>query len=63
MSDDYTFGNTVAEKNQIIIAKRQAAYMEQLGDWQDQLHMIYDDEANWRAKIAEIKTQYPKETE
>jgi hypothetical protein len=25
--------------------------------------MIYDDEANWRAKVAEIKTQYPKETE
>ena len=34
--------------------------MEELGSWQDQLHMIYDDEANWRARIAEIKTQYPK---
>jgi len=63
MSDDYTFGSTVEEKNQIIIAKRQAAYMEQLGSWQDQLHMIYDDEANWSAKVAAIKTQYPKETE
>ena len=60
MSDNYTFGNDSAEQNQIVITKRQAAYMEQLGSWQDQLHMIYDDEANWRTKIAEIKTQYPK---
>ena len=60
MSDDYTFGGDSAEQNQIIVTKRQAAYMEELGSWQDQLHMIYDDEANWRARIAEIKTQYPK---
>ena len=60
MSDNYTFGNDSAEQNQIVITKRQAAYMELLGSWQDQLHMIYDDEANWRTKIAEIKTQYPK---
>ena len=60
MSDNYTFGNDSAEQNQIVITKRQAAYMEQLGSWQDQLHMIYDDEANWRTKISEIKTQYPK---
>lgn len=60
MSDDYTFGSDSAEQNQIIITKRQAAYIEELGSWQDQLHMIYDDEANWRARIAEIKTQYPK---
>lgn len=60
MSDDYSFGNDSAEQNQIIITKRQTAYMEVLGSWQDQLHMIYDDEANWRAKVAEIKTQYPK---
>ena len=60
MSDDYTFGSDSAEQNQIIVTKRQAAYMEELGSWQDQLHMIYDDEANWRARIAEIKTQYPK---
>jgi len=60
MSDNYTFGNDSAEQNQIIVTKRQAAYMEELRSWQDQLHMIYDDEANWRARIAEIKTQYPK---
>lgn len=60
MSDDYSFGNDSAEQNQIIITKRQTAYMEVLGSWQDQLHMIYDDEANWRTKVAEIKTQYPK---
>ena len=57
---DYTFGNDSAEKNQIIITKRQAAYMEELGSWEDQLHMIYDDEANWRAKVAEVKAKYPK---
>tara|TARA_B100001094_G_C17853099_1_gene633630 strand:+ start:550 stop:735 length:186 start_codon:yes stop_codon:yes gene_type:complete len=60
MSDDYTFGNDSAEQNQIIITKRQAAYKEELGSWEQQLHMIYDDEANWRAKIAEVKAKYPK---
>ena len=60
MADDYTFGNDSAEQNQIIITKRQAAYMEELGSWEDQLHMIYDDEANWRAKVAEVKAKYPK---
>jgi hypothetical protein len=60
MSDDYIFGVDSAEQNQIIITKRQAAYMEDLGSWQDQLHMIYDDEANWRAKVAEVKAKFPK---
>ena len=60
MADDYTFGNDSAEQNKIIITKRQAAYMEELGSWEDQLHMIYDDEANWRAKVAEVKAKYPK---
>ena len=60
MSDDYIFGADSAEQNQVIITKRQAAYVEELGSWQDQLHMIYDDEANWRARIAEIKSGYPK---
>ena len=57
---DYTFGNDSAEQNQIIITKSQAAYIEELGSWEDQLHMIYDDEANWRAKVAEVKAKYPK---
>ena len=57
---DYTFVNDSAEQNQIIITKRQAAYIEELGSWEDQLHMIYDDEANWRAKVAEVKAKYPK---
>ena len=60
MSDDYIFGVDSAEQNQIIITKRQAAYIEDLGSWQDQLHMIYDDEANWRAKVAEVKAKFPK---
>ena len=60
MSDDYIFGADSAEQNQVISTKRQAAYVEELGSWQDQLHMIYDDEANWRARIAEIKSRYPK---
>ena len=57
---DYTFGNDSAEQNQIIITKIQAAYIEELGSWEDQLHVIYDDEANWRAKVAEVKAKYPK---
>ena len=60
MSDDYIFGGDSAEQNQVIITKRQAAYVEELGSWQDQLHMIYDDEANWRARVAEIRSRYPK---
>ena len=57
---DYTFGNDSAEQNQIIVTKRQAAYKKELGSWESQLHMIYDDEANWRAKVAEVKAKYPK---
>lgn len=60
MTDSYTFGSDSAEQNQVIIAKRQASYIEDLGGWEDQLHMIYDDEANWRAKVAEVKAKHPK---
>ena len=59
----YVFGNTAIERNHTVISNRQKAYEEQLGGWQQQLEMIYEDEAGWRAKIAQIKTDNPKEAE
>lgn len=59
----YVFGNTAIERNQTVISNRQKAYEDQLGGWQQQLEMIYEDEAGWRAKIAQIKTDNPKEAE
>jgi len=59
----YAFGNTAIERNQTVISNRRKAYEDQLGGWQQQLEMIYEDEAGWRAKIAQIKLDNPKEAE
>ena len=48
------------EKNQQIIATRKKLY----GSWESQLEEIYDDGIdNWKARIQQIKTDNPKETE
>ena len=48
------------ENNQQIIATRKSLY----GSWESQLEEIYDDGIdNWKARILQIKTDNPKETE
>ena len=51
---------TTYENNQKIIATRKALY----GAWDKQLEEIYDNGIDsWKARIAQIKTDNPKETE
>lgn len=38
---------------------RAKSYQE-LGNWQEQLDMIYHDFDGWKQKISDIKTKYPK---
>ncbi|MAE56323.1 MAG: hypothetical protein CMK23_10030 [Porticoccaceae bacterium] len=60
-SEGYVFGGSVTQRNLRVVTDRQKAYSEQLGGWQEQLEMIYEDEAGWRAKIAQIRIDNPKE--
>ena len=39
---------------------REAEYLSTLGNWQDQLDMIYHDIDVWKAKIKKIKDDNPK---
>ena len=39
---------------------REAEYFSTLGNWQDQLDMIYHDIDAWKAKIKKIKDDNPK---
>ena len=39
---------------------REAEYLSILGNWQDQLDMIYHDIDAWKAKIKKIKDDNPK---
>ena len=39
---------------------RKDAYTTQLGDWGDQLDMIYKDIDDWKAKVKAIKDKYTK---
>jgi hypothetical protein len=48
------------ENNQQIISTRKSLY----GSWESQLEKIYDDGIDsWKARIQQIKTDNPKETE
>jgi hypothetical protein len=40
---------------------REAEYILKLGNWQDQLDMIYHDIDNWKAEVKKIKDANPKE--
>jgi hypothetical protein len=51
---------TTYENNQQIISTRKSLY----GSWESQLEEIYDDGIDsWKARIQQIKTDNPKETE
>jgi hypothetical protein len=39
---------------------RKNAYISELGDWGDQLDMIYHDIDDWKAKVKVIKDKYTK---
>ena len=39
---------------------RKEAYLKDLGDWGDQLDMIYKDIDDWKAKVKVIKDKYTK---
>ena len=39
---------------------RKEAYLKDLGDWGDQLDMIYHDTDDWKAKVKVIKDKYTK---
>ena len=49
-------GGTHADYKQI----RKEAYLKDLGDWGDQLDMIYHDIDGWKAKVKTIKDKYTK---
>jgi hypothetical protein len=58
--DAYEAQATTYENNQKIIATRKSAY----GPWDKQLEEIYDNGIDsWKARITQIKTDNPKETE
>ena len=40
---------------------REAEYISKLGNWQDQLVMIYHDIDNWKSEVKKIKDANPKE--
>ena len=40
---------------------REAEYISKLGNWQDQLDMIYHDIDNWKSEVKKIKDANPKE--
>lgn len=45
------------------ISRRQSAYIEELGGWQEQLDMIFHDFDGWKSAIQSIKNKYPKPSE
>ncbi len=53
----YETAATTAEANNVVISTRKAAY----GSWETQLEEIYDDGIDsWKARIAQVKTDNPK---
>ena len=48
------------QKLQTVLSKRQHAYQTELGNWQQQLDMIYHDFDGWKNAVSAIKNRYPK---
>jgi hypothetical protein len=42
------------------LSKRQNAYLEDLGGWQQQLDAIYHDIDTWKSSVTAIKKRFPK---
>lgn len=61
--NDYIADRDIPEKQRLLnecLMSRQNAYIEELGSWQQQLDMIFHDIDEWKSKVSEIKTRYPK---
>ena len=59
----YNAETDIPEANRLMeqcINNRQNAYFTELGNWQDQLDMIYHDFDGWKAAVKAIKDKYPK---
>ena len=54
IKDDFIAWEAEENKNSDVIFARKDAY-KSLGNWQEQLDMIYHDIDNWKSKIKEIK--------
>jgi hypothetical protein len=60
---DYNAETDVPEANrnsQEVERNRQNAYIEELGGWQEQLDMIFQDIDAWRISVQAIKDRFPK---
>jgi|13_taG_2_1085334.scaffolds.fasta_scaffold13016_5 predicted phage-related endonuclease len=60
---DYNAETDVPEANrnsQEVERNRQNAYIEELGGWQEQLDMIFQDIDAWRISVKAIKDRFPK---
>ena len=44
------------------LSNRQNAYISELGNWQQQLDMIFHNIDEWKSAIQAIKDRYPKPT-
>lgn len=40
--------------------RRQSAYLEELGNWTQQLDMIFHNFDEWKSAVQAIKNRYPK---
>ena len=61
--NDYIAERDIPENQRLLaecLLNRQNAYIDELGSWQQQLDMIYHDIDEWKSKVTEIKTRYPK---
>lgn len=59
IKDNFISWEAEENKNSDVIFARRDAY-KSLGNWQEQLDMIYHDIDNWKSKIKEIKDANPK---
>jgi hypothetical protein len=60
----YNAETDIPKANQLLeqcINSRQNAYLTELGNWQNQLDMIYHDFDGWKAAVKAIKDKYPKD--
>ena len=55
--------STYNKKLNECLSNRLNAYQTELGNWQEQLDMIYHDINEWKSKVLAIKNKYPKPEE
>ena len=63
---DYNVEKDISTYNKKLnecLSNRLNAYQTELGNWQEQLDMIYHDIDAWKSKVLAIKNKYPKPEE